>query len=76
MASCSFGKNSDLSKARLGYEETVRELARMFIRAHPKARPLIQERIDLANHQKGETVFDWLINAIGRENPEIELILG
>jgi RNAse (barnase) inhibitor barstar len=68
-------KNSDVSRDRLGYSQTVRELERMLSRAHPTARSSIQKRIELARQQEGETVFDWLVNAIRRENAKIQLVL-
>ena len=68
-------KNSELSRERLGYAETARELEHRLQRAHPSAHSSIEERIRLAKAQTGDTVFDWLVNAIRNENPNIELIL-
>ena len=68
-------KNSELSKERLGYPATVKELERRLQRAHAQAHSSIEERIRMAKGQTGETVFDWLVNAIRTENPNIELIL-
>lgn len=68
-------KNSDVSRERLGYAETICELERRISRAHPAAHSTIAERIELAKQGKGPTIFDWLVDAIRRENPKIQLIL-
>jgi RNAse (barnase) inhibitor barstar len=68
-------KNSNLSKMRLGYSETVAELERLLAGAHPKARTTLEERIAEAKRGVGSTVFDWLVEAIRNENPKIELVL-
>ena len=68
-------KNSDISRVRLGYSETVNELERRLSTAHPSARSSLLQRIQSAKEEKGDTVFDWLINAIKIENPLIHLQL-
>ena len=68
-------KNSNVSKHRLGYSETVAELERQIGRAHPSARTTLEERIAEARRGVGPTVFDWLVDAIRNENPKIDLVL-
>lgn len=67
-------KNSDLSRERLGYPETVRQLQKRLQKCHPHNRALVQEKINLAKINRGPTTFDWLIDIINEHN-DIELIL-
>jgi RNAse (barnase) inhibitor barstar len=75
-------RNSKLSRERLGYVETVRQLERRLQRCHPSNREYVSG--DLANAKKGigPTVYDWLVEIIsvhcaGGEEQEdgIELVL-
>lgn len=75
-------RNSKLSRERLGYIETVRQLERRLQRCHPSNREYVSG--DLANAKKGigPTVYDWLVEIIsvhcaGGEEQEdgIELVL-
>ena len=68
-------KNSKLSKERLGYGETLKELESMLRKCHPTARSIIAEELRLAKAQTGPTVFDWIVDAIRKQNPKIDLIL-
>ena len=58
-------RNSKLSRERLGYAETVRQLERRLQRCHPSNRESVSK--DLANAKQGigPTVYDWLIEIIG-----------
>jgi len=56
--------HSDLSRARLGYEETVRQLERQLVKCHPSNRDSFRERIAAARTETGQTVFDWLVEII------------
>ena len=63
-------KNSELSKQRLGYAETVKFLELIHNRrGHDKSREL-----EAAKKGEGDTIFDWLVNII-LEKKHIELRL-
>lgn len=68
-------KNSDLSRTKLGYGETVRQLERGFSKCHPLNKGIIQARIELARQQKGSTIFDEIVEII-RGHSDIQLILS
>lgn len=57
-------KNSQISRERLGYAETIRQLQLRLARCHPTNRNGIAEDLAAAQAHRGETVFDWLINVI------------
>jgi len=56
--------NSDLSRQRLGYVETARQLQRRLESCHSSNRRGIEEELAAANRQEGATVFDWLVEII------------
>jgi RNAse (barnase) inhibitor barstar len=75
--------NSALSRERLGYPETVRQLQRRLSRCHPSNRQSVGEDLERARRGIGPTVFDWLVEIIqvhcaGGEEAEdgVELILA
>ena len=75
--------NSVLSRERLGFTETVRQLERRLERCHPSNRPSIARDLERARRNQGPTVFDWLLNIIavhvaGGEEEEdgVELVLA
>jgi RNAse (barnase) inhibitor barstar len=74
-------KNSQTSRERLGYPETVRQLERRLIRCHSTAKEKVREELKQAQNQVGPTVFDWLVEIIhnhcegGDEDDGLELIL-
>lgn len=57
-------KNSDLSRRRLGYPETVRQLKLRLERCHPTNRVYVALDLEAAERQEGPTVFDWLVEII------------
>lgn len=57
-------RNSDISRQRLGYEETVRQLEKRLTRCHPSNVPHIQDELEQAKRHQGPTVFDWLVEII------------
>jgi hypothetical protein len=57
-------KNSDMSRIRLGYEETVRQLEIRLERCHPSNRTAVATELDRAKNRTGPTVFDWLVEII------------
>lgn len=53
--------NSELSRQRLSYEETERQLELRFRRCHPLNREIVKAELEAARNREGPTVFDWLI---------------
>ena len=75
-------KNSDLSRDRLGYSETVRQLSRNLKNSQPWYRQSIEIDLNQAMNRMGPTVFDWLVEIIrihcrggAEEEDNVELIL-
>lgn len=56
--------HSDVSRACLGYAETVRQLEKRLERCHPSNRDRIRAELRHAQQGKGATVFDWLLEII------------
>jgi RNAse (barnase) inhibitor barstar len=65
-------KNSQHSRERLGYRETIRQLERQLSESDPSQYESILLAIELAKSGKGETVFNWL-QEILTEHPEIHI---
>src|SRR5262245_26375491 len=63
-------RNSDLSRSRLGYPETVRQLESRLLRCHPLNRSAVTADLELARREQGPTVFDWLEGIIRAHGPE------
>lgn len=57
-------KNHRISKQRLGYPETARQLELRLKRRHPDNRDKVSRDLEVARQQKGPTVFDWLVDII------------
>jgi RNAse (barnase) inhibitor barstar len=75
-------RNSAISRERLGYLETVRQLEIKLTRCHPNNRQLVKDELTRAQSRAGPTVFDWLteiiqIHCAGGEEQEdgVQLIL-
>ena len=75
-------KNSNLSRKRLGYAETVRQLERRLQHCHPFNRMHVSGDLANAKSSIGPTVFEWLIEIIrvhcagGKEHEDgVELVL-
>jgi RNAse (barnase) inhibitor barstar len=66
-------RNSGVSRDRLGYEETVRQLEKRLQRCHPGHRVQISTQLESAKRQNGLTVFDWLVEIFSW--PHLELVL-
>jgi len=62
-------KNSHLSRERLGYPETVRQLNLRLARCHPLNRDSVAEELKSALKNEGATVFDWLVEIIEVHGP-------
>jgi len=56
--------NHDVSKRRLGYGETVRQLRKRLARCHPTNVPSVESQLAAALSHEGSTVFDWLVEII------------
>lgn len=65
-------EKSNLSRERLGYPETVRQLEKRLQTCHPTGREITRTKIELAKQNKGNTVFDWLVEII-KEEQSVEL---
>lgn len=76
-------KNSELSRDRLGYTQTVRQLEKRLTRCHRDSIECVERELEQAKQEVGSTVFDWLIKIIevhctsGEEQEDgVELILA
>ncbi|MDI1476861.1 barstar family protein [Polyangium sp. y55x31] len=58
-----------LSRERLGYPETVRQLALRLSRCHPENRTRVATELAAARRAEGPTVFDWLVEIISAHGP-------
>lgn len=69
-------RNSELSRERLGYPETIKWLEERVRKCHPSNVEVMKKRLELARHNRGETLFDMLVEIITDEDHEdIELRL-
>lgn len=67
-------QHSDVSRQRLGYDETLRWLEERVKQCHASNVAHFQERIIAARRQEGETLFDILVSIIrGHQNIELKL---
>ena len=57
-------KNHEVSRVRLGYPETVRQLELRLGRCHPTNRVRVSRDLEQAHAQQGPTVFEWLTEII------------
>lgn len=62
-------KYSELSRERLGYPETVRQLEWRLVECHPSNRWFVASELQNARNNIGPTVFDWLIEIIHDHGP-------
>jgi hypothetical protein len=67
-------RNSVVSRDRLSYLETVRQLEKNLEVCHPSNRKHIKAKIERAKQEEGTTVFDRIIDVI-RVHEEVELRL-
>lgn len=67
---CAFlWRDHELSRHRLGYPETVRQLELRLGRCHPSNRERVASELADARFGKGSTVFDWLVSIFEEETP-------
>ena len=57
-------RNSDMSRAALGYEATLRRLEQILVTCHPSNRSNIKDRIRSAQQGEGPTLLDEIIEII------------
>jgi hypothetical protein len=67
------GSDSDhaVSRERLGYPETVRQLELRLARCHPSNRAAVEARLAAARDQRGRTVFDQLVEIFESRAPGV-----
>ncbi len=75
-------KNLQVSRERLGYPETIRQLEVCLQRCHPTNRIFVEQDLVQAFNQSGPTVFEWLLEIVqihcsggSEEHDGVELIL-
>ena len=67
-------RSSALSRERLGYPETIRQLERRLLRCHPSNRANVMGQLSRARLGQGPTSFDWLVEIIqGHSDVELRL---
>jgi RNAse (barnase) inhibitor barstar len=67
--------DSALSRQRLGYAETARQLRLRLERCHHSNRAALRADLEAAERGEGPTVFDWLIDII-RSHGNVKLRLA
>jgi RNAse (barnase) inhibitor barstar len=61
-------RNANISKQRLGYSETVRQLEKRLAKCHPTNREAVAADLKLAQQARGPTVFDWVVEIISEHS--------
>lgn len=62
-------KSFDISRQRLGYPETVRQLEKRLLTCHSTAREQVLQQLEQAKQGIGPTVCDWLVEIIRSHGP-------
>ncbi len=62
-------RNSQISRRRLGYPETARQLQLRLQKCHPTNREAVRGDLEAAQQGRGPTVFDWLVEIIEDHSP-------
>ncbi|HET9305118.1 MAG TPA: barstar family protein [Candidatus Sulfotelmatobacter sp.] len=62
-------KDYEISKRRLGYSETTRQLAMRLEKCDATARDEVSKRLELARLGQGPRAFDWLVEIIRDHGP-------
>jgi hypothetical protein len=62
-------KNREISRQRLGYPETVRQLELRLAQCHPANRARVSQDLEQARAKQGPTVFEWLTEIIRDHGP-------
>ena len=67
-------RSSALSRERLGYPETIRQLERRLLQCHPRSRAEVMGQLSRARLSQGPTSFEWLVDIIqGHSDVELRL---
>jgi RNAse (barnase) inhibitor barstar len=64
--------NSERSKLKLGYEETVKYYQNILGKCHPTAKREVRGKLELAKNKVGETLFEMIVEII-KEHQYIKL---
>jgi hypothetical protein len=62
-------RNSELSRAALGYEATAQRLEHLLLTCHPSNRAYIELRLGSARRGEGQTLFDEIVEIIRDHGP-------
>lgn len=62
-------RNHEVSRQRLAYPETVRQLEKRLERCHPTNRESVRSELDLARAGQGPIVIDWLLEILAVHGP-------
>ncbi|MEZ5043285.1 MAG: barstar family protein [Saprospiraceae bacterium] len=66
--------NSERSKLKLGYEETVKYLQDKLGKCHPTAKREVRQELELAKNGTGKTLFEIIVEII-KEHNHIKFIM-
>lgn len=67
-------RDADVSRQRLGYAETVRQLCHRLARCEETNVLPVAQQLRAALRHEGSTVFDWILDII-HAHPNVELVL-
>ena len=62
-------QNHEISRDRLRYAETIRQLKKGLASCHPESRQSVARELSAASAHSGRTVFDWLVDIIREHGP-------
>jgi hypothetical protein len=68
-------RNSEQSRAALGYDATIRRLEQLLRGGHPSHRPAVRARIGRARRGEGPTLFDEIVEIIRDHGDDVVLEL-
>ncbi|MGX7760281.1 barstar family protein [Streptomyces angustmyceticus] len=64
-------RDHQVSREHLGYSETARQLEIQLSRCHPANRPAVSADLAAARDERGDTVFDWLLEIFDDRAPGV-----
>ena len=62
-------RNSDLSRERFGFTETVRQLRNRLLTCHPSNAAAVEKDLERARSGEGKTIFNSLVAIIREHRP-------